>query len=638
MLKPGDLRGDYRDLLTVGAAFRGYRILRLIGVGGTGEVYLARHEALGIDHAVKVIARRQVEGDAEFNVRFFREVRIAARLRHPALVAVHDAGLDEVTGLYFVAMDYLPGGTVADELARSHRFSIAKALGIARTVAEGLSALEETGIVHRDVKPSNMLIAADGSVKLSDFGIARVSADARTITMTGVVLGTPAYMPFEQIVDTHAVDGRADIYALGVSLYEMLTGVLPDGDLNTNQLLKKRVDGEQIPDIRTVNSAIPDELAELIARMIEPDVNRRVRSPRELVVAFDRLIAAQRPQRRPFCTVRRVRPSLSGPAGLLLGSLLTLGLVGVTGVILFEDELVHRICKPSPEHPALKTEIQPLAPRSVAERTVIREVVREVTNVVTRTVTMTNIVTREHKVVVAAEPPNRGSSAPPRPSALTNVVEGISVCGPSSRGREIREVGRMIAAAADVVREAHGLPSDKRVQVRVRTIVLEEGDAKSAFDQESKTLHVGIAYGRFPTDTEKMARLCARFMSTYSEGLDDSYNALVNGYVRMRVLAELDPLSGARDLKRAAAKSPEVRILKLADGKGVLAAYFRIRREAYRTGKLSLAMTKHDFAAVLSLACGGSIFPHLRKYGLKVDEFATDIKLHGLRPALFFGE
>ena len=626
------------ELLTVGAAFRGYRILRRIGVGGTGEVYLARHEAMGVDHAVKVIASRQVEGDAEFNVRFFREVRIAARLRHPALVAVHDAGLDEVTGLYFVAMDYLPGGTVAEELAKAHRFSIAKALGIARTVAEGLSALEETGIVHRDVKPSNMLIAADGSVKLSDFGIARVSADARTITMTGVVLGTPAYMPFEQIVDTHAVDGRADIYALGVSLYEMLTGVLPDSDLSTNQLLKKRVDGERIPDIRTVNSAIPGDLADLIARMTEPDVNRRMRSYRELGDALDRLIAAQRPQRRPFCTVRRVRPSLSGPMGLLLGSLLTLGLVGVTGVVLFEDELVHRICRQPVEQPAMKTEIQSLVPRSVAERTVIREVVREVTNVVTRTVTMTNIVTREHKVVVAAEPPNRGSSAPPRPSVLTNVVEGIAVCGPPSCGREIQEIARMIAVAADVVREAHGLPANRRVQNRIGTVVLEEGNGKPTFDLETKTVRVGVAYGKFPTDTEKMARLCARFMATYSEGLEDSYNALVNGYVRMRVFAELDPACGTRDLRRAATKSPEVRILKLVDSKGVLAAYFRIRREAYRTRKLSLAMTKHDFAAVLSLACGGSVFPHLRKYGLKVDEFATDIKLRGLSPAAFFGE
>lgn len=626
------------ELLTVGAAFRGYRILRRIGVGGAGEVYLARHEAMGVDHAVKVIARRQVEGDTEFNVRFFREVRIAARLRHPALVAVHDAGLDEVTGLYFVAMDYLPGGTVADELAKTYRFSIAKALGIARTVAEGLSALKEAGVVHRDVKPSNMLIAADGSVKLSDFGIARVSADARTITVTGVALGTPAYMPFEQIVDTHAVDSRADVYALGVSLYEMLTGVLPDGDLNTNQLLKKRVDGERIPDIRTVNSAIPGDLADLIARMTEPDVNRRVRSPRELGDALDRLIAAQRPQRRPFCTVRRVRSSLSGPTGLLLGSLLTLGLVGVTGVVLFEDELVHRICRHPVEQPAMKTEIQSLAPRSVAERTVIREVVREVTNVVTRTVTMTNIVTREHKVVVAAEPPKRGSSAPSRPSVLTNVVEGIAVCGPPSRGYEIREIARMIAVAADVVREAHGLPANRRVQNRIGTVVFEEGNGRPAFDLEMKTVRVGVAYGKFPTDTEKMSRLCAGFMSTYSEGLDDSYNALVNGYVRMRVLAELDPACGTRDLKRAAAKSPEMRILKLADRKGVLAAYFRIRREAYRTGKLSLAMTKHDFAAILSLACGASVFPHLRKYGLKVDEFATDIKLRGLSPAAFFGE
>lgn len=630
------------ELLTVGAAFRGYRVLRRIGVGGTGEVYIARHGTMGVDHAVKVIARRQIEGDSEFNVRFFREVQIAARLRHPALVAVHDAGLDEVTGLYFVAMDYLPGGTVADELARAHRFSIAKALGIARTVAEGLSALDKAGVVHRDVKPSNMLIAADGSVKLSDFGIARVSTDPRTVTMTGVALGTPAYMPFEQIVDTHAVDGRADIYALGVSLYEMLTGVLPDGDLNTNQLLKKRVDGERIPDIRTVNSAIPDDLADLIARMTEPDVNRRVCSSQELVAAFDRLIAVQRPQRRPFGSVQRVRPSLSGPAGLLLGSLLTLGLVGVTGVVVFEDELVRRVRKSPTEEPVSKTAIQPIALRPVAERTmireVVREVVREVTNEVTRMVTVTNFVARESEDAVAAEPPERKTPEPLRPSVLTNVVEGVMVCGPSSRGREIREFARMIAVAAGVVRETHELPANKFVQARVRAVVLEEGDAKPAFELEAKTLRVGVAYGNFPTDTEKMARLCARFMSTYSEGLDDSYNALVNGYVRMRVLAELDPVCGARDLKCASAKSPEVRILRLADGKGVLAAYFRIRREAYRTGKLSLAMTKHDFAAILSLACGGSIFPHLRKYGLNADEFATNVKIRGLPTAAFFGE
>ena len=626
------------ELLTVGAAFRGYRVLRRIGVGGTGEVYIARHGMMGVDHAVKVIARRQIEGDDEFHVRFFREVRIAARLRHPALVAVHDAGFDEVTGLYFVAMDYLPGGTVADELAKVRRFSVAKALSIARAVAEGLSALDEAGVVHRDVKPSNMLIAADGSVKLSDFGIARVSTDPRTVTMTGVSLGTPAYMPFEQIVDTHAVDGRADIYALGVSLYEMLTGVLPDGDLNTNQLLKKRVDGERIPDIRTVNSAIPDDLADLIARMTEPDVDRRVCSSRELVAAFDRLIAAQRPQRRPFGPVQRVRPSLSGPAGLLLGSLLTLGLVGVTGVVVFEDELVRQVRKSPTEELVSKTVIQPIALRPDAERTMIREIVREVTNEVTRMVIVTNFVVRESEDAVAAEPPERKTPEPLRPSVLTNVVEGVTVCGPSARGREIREFARMIAVAVGVVREMHGLPANKCVQSRVRAVVLEEGDEKPAFEQEAKTLRVGVAYGNFPIDTEKMARLCARFMSTYSEGLDDSYNALVNGYVRMRVLAELDPVCGARDLKRASAKSPEVRILRLADGKGVLAAYFRIRREAYRTGKLSLAMTKHDFAAILSLACGGSIFPHLRKYGLNADEFATNVKLHGLPPAAFFGE
>lgn len=120
----------------------------------------------------------------------------------------------------------------------------------------------------------------------------------------------------------------------------------------------------------------------------------------------------------------------------------------------------------------------------------------------------------------------------------------------------------------------------------------------------------------------------------------DAYNALVNGYVRMLVLCELASGCGSRDLKRACAKSPELRVLRLADEQrtDVLPKYFRIRREAYRKGTLSLAMTKHDFAAVLSLACGGSVFPHLRKRGLKVDEFAANVKIRGLPPASFFGE
>ena len=626
-------------LLVVGAAFRGYRILRRLGAGGRGEVYLARHEVLGVEHAVKVIARQQVEGDVEFNARFIREVRIAARLSHPALVAVHDAGLDEVTGLYFVTMDYLPGGTVADELSKSRRFSIARALGIVRTVAEGLSVLHGAGVVHRDVKTSNMLISEDGSVKLSDFGIARVRDDVRIVTATGFALGTPAYMPFEQIVDSHAVDGRADIYALGVSLYEMLTGVLPDGDLPTNQLLKKRVDGERIPDIRTVNAAIPADLAELVSKMTEPDVNRRVRSLRELTADFDRLIAAQRPKRHSFGAVRRARPQLSGPMGVLLGALLTLGLLGIAGALVFEDEVVRLIREPEKTPAVAKAEIH-LSAQPVVERTVVREVVREVTNEVVRTVTVTNFVTCERPAVVAAMLPERETPAPERPSALTNVVEGVTVHGPSSRRREIRAIAQMIARAAAVVRSAHGISANRSVQARVRVVALEEGNAASTFDSAAKTLRVGVAYGNFPINSEKMARLCAGFMSTYSEGMNDSYNALMNEYVRIKVLRELASGPGERDMKRTRAKSPEMRVLQLADGqrKRVLPEYFRIRREHYEARKLTLAMTKHDFAAVLSLACGGSVFPHLRRQGLKVDEFATNVNSRELPPAAFFGD
>lgn len=121
------------DLIEEGVSFRGYRILRKLGAGGVGEVYLAHHVVLSADFAVKLFSGRALEDDAELRARFYREAKIVAKVRHPSLVAVHDAGFDEPTGLYFIVMDYMPGGTVADQLARDRRFSIERALRIARS-------------------------------------------------------------------------------------------------------------------------------------------------------------------------------------------------------------------------------------------------------------------------------------------------------------------------------------------------------------------------------------------------------------------------------------------------------------------------------------------------------------------------
>ena len=283
------------SLLKGMAEFHGYSVVRPVGVGGAGEVWLVRHSMLQTDFAVKVISKAVLDADAELRDQFSVEAKISGMVRHPSLVSVYDAGLDDSTGLYFLVMDYMPGGTVASRLSRERRFPLRKAASFVRNVAAGLVELKRLGIVHRDIKPLNMLIAADGSARLSDFGIALFagSAQSQPRTNENVVVGTPLYMPPEQVSDSASVDCRADIYALGVSFYEMLAGVCPDAKLTSDDLLNKRLSGERLPDIRTVSAAIPEDVAQLISRMTDTEADKRP-AAEEVVEALDSVLAVGR--------------------------------------------------------------------------------------------------------------------------------------------------------------------------------------------------------------------------------------------------------------------------------------------------------------------------------------------------------
>jgi TolB-like protein/Flp pilus assembly protein TadD len=196
----------------------GYRIVRELGRGGMATVYLAVQESLGRDVALKLLTRRLAE-DASAAQRFVREARTAARLVHRHIVGIHDVG--EHAGQPYLAMEYLPGDTIA-----GGALPPTQALEIAREIALALDHAHRQGVVHRDVKPDNILRRADGSCALADFGIARTTDGGGGMTQDGVTLGTPHYMSPEQLQGAE-LDGRSDLYSLGVVLYQLLTGDVP---------------------------------------------------------------------------------------------------------------------------------------------------------------------------------------------------------------------------------------------------------------------------------------------------------------------------------------------------------------------------------------------------------------------------
>jgi serine/threonine protein kinase len=209
-----------------------YEVESELGRGAMGVVYLARDPRLERRVAVKTHALPRGLGEAqqrEYRARFLREAHAAARLSHAGIVTIYDADEDPDDGTPFIAMEYVAGRSLREEFDRVGRIEVERATAMAGAVAEALHAAHDEGIVHRDVKPANLLIRdADGAIKVADFGVARVTTSE--LTQSGTSLGTPAYMSPEQI-EGRTVDGRSDLFSLAVILYEALCGERPfDGD------------------------------------------------------------------------------------------------------------------------------------------------------------------------------------------------------------------------------------------------------------------------------------------------------------------------------------------------------------------------------------------------------------------------
>lgn len=272
----------------------GFRLIRKVGEGGMATVYLAMQESLDREVALKVMSPT-LAANAAFCEQFMKEGRIAARLTHPHLMTVHDIG--EEHGVYYLASEYLPAGTLRD---RMEGIGVAEALEIAREVASGLGFAHESGFVHRDVKPGNIMFRNDGTAVLADFGIAKAIKATASQTMTGTTIGTPDYMSPEQ-AQANPVDGRADLYSLGAVLFECLAGHKPyrAGDPYTVALMHVT---EPLP-------KLPEQLAwlqPLIDKLMAKDPNARFSNAEAFILECERLVAAH-PEIQPRAEKRTTR-------------------------------------------------------------------------------------------------------------------------------------------------------------------------------------------------------------------------------------------------------------------------------------------------------------------------------------------
>jgi serine/threonine-protein kinase len=269
-------------MTAVGEVLAGrYELGRLLGRGGMAEVYLGTDRVLQRPVAVKVLGG-WLAADGGFVERFRREALAAASFSHPDLVAVYDAGSRD--DLHFIVMEYVPGETLAEVIARERRLPAARASGIARDVARALAVAHAAGIVHRDVKPANVMLTPDGRTKLMDLGIAR-TLDGEDLTRATSILGSPNYLSPEQARGEH-VDPRSDIYSLGCVLYEMLAGRPPFDAETPVAVAYKHVHEEPQPP-SAVEPTVPAALDAVTLRAMAKDPEDRFATVEELAAALD---------------------------------------------------------------------------------------------------------------------------------------------------------------------------------------------------------------------------------------------------------------------------------------------------------------------------------------------------------------
>ena len=276
-----------------------YEIVSLLGEGGMGCVYKALDPVIGRTVAIKTLTVGLSEEElAEFRRRFLREARTAGCIAHPNVVTIYDVG--EADGTPFIAMEYVQGRTLRSILDADGALAPERACRIAAQVAAGLAAAHKLFIVHRDVKPANIMITSGAPVKLMDFGIAKLPDGTKT--QTGLILGSPIYVAPEQVVG-QAVDGRSDVFSLGVVLYEMLTGSVPFGGMAVGALLYS-VLNEAHPPPSAFNTSVPAVFERILGRALAKHPDDRYQDAAELARDLRDWRALPRPTPEELASLR----------------------------------------------------------------------------------------------------------------------------------------------------------------------------------------------------------------------------------------------------------------------------------------------------------------------------------------------
>ncbi len=368
-----------------------YEIIGELGQGAMGVVYKARDPLIDRVVAIKTINLSQaLEEREEYEARFYQEARAAGRLSHHNIVTIYDVG--KSGDVAYIAMEFLQGRELRDILNEKSVLPLYQVLDIVAQVAQGLAYAHEHGIVHRDVKPSNIMIQKDGHVKITDFGIARM-ASAAVRTQTGMVLGSPKYMSPEQVMGK-LTDQRSDIFSLGVMLYEMLTGRPPFSGENVNAIMYQTLNAAP-PQPSSLNPAVPDMLNFIVAKALAKKMDERYQNAAEfaddLRACRDSLpqegalaaVAPPRPQPQPARAPAEAPSLPAGPvmtegeenvpvttlglSGAFDSMAATLRLAAMTNDESEVEELSRTLRMSRPDMGELKPPIAPVRPKPIAQ-------------------------------------------------------------------------------------------------------------------------------------------------------------------------------------------------------------------------------------------------------------------------------
>lgn len=338
-----------------------YEIIREVGRGAMGVVYQARDPHIDRIVALKVLRQDRVDNEA-FVKRFLKEARVIGRLSHPHIVTIHDVGEDHDSA--FIAMEFLEGPSLT-EVVQKGRLETKAIIELGVQIAEALDYAHQRGVVHRDVKPSNIIVEAGGQIKITDFGIAHIEDPAATVqTQAGEILGTPAYMSPEQVLG-QPVDGRSDLFSLGVILYELVAGQRPFGG-EGKSLGNIFNDIVQVTPAETplTAAAVPRELSALIMKALQKDPAKRFQSGKEFAFALRGIVEDVVQVRRP--------PVVPVKKHSLLGIWLALAAMG----LIIAASLFYYLFSRPPAQPVLPVKMDqpsPALPKPVPKPEAVME-------------------------------------------------------------------------------------------------------------------------------------------------------------------------------------------------------------------------------------------------------------------------